>query len=159
MDTHGKGEKWSMKDHEPMAKPKDIDGYLEVMSRVIFSAGLNWTVIEKKWSGIKELFVNFSVEKVAGMNDIDREELMRDSRMIRSLPKINAIIKNAGELIKIEKEFGSIENYLTETKKSGEEALIKDLGKKFSFLGPSTATMFLFGSGVDMPEAMKKMHH
>jgi 3-methyladenine DNA glycosylase Tag len=31
--------------------------YFENMSRIIFQAGLNWSVIDKKWESIKEAFV------------------------------------------------------------------------------------------------------
>ena len=149
---------WSMKDHPPMSEPQNDDGYLEIMAKVIFSAGLNWSVVEKKWPDIKPLFVNFSIQKVAKMNAIDQKELMDNPRMIRNLPKITAIIKNANALIAIKNEFGSIDEYLQTTKKTGEENLIKDLGKKFSFLDPSTALMFLYGVGLSMPETMKKIH-
>lgn len=150
---------WSMKDHPPMPKPQNDDGYLEIMARVIFSAGLNWSVVEKKWPDIKPLFVNFSVQKVAKMNAFDKKELMDDPRMIRNLPKINAIIKNANALIDVKNEFGSIDEYLQTLKKTGEKNLIKDLGKRFSFLGPSTALMFLYGVGQEVPQTMKKMHN
>lgn len=146
---------WSIKDHPPMPKPSSDDEYLEIMARVIFSAGLNWTVIEKKWPDIKRLFVNFSIKKVAAMNALDKEELMRDSKMIRNLPKINAIINNAKALLVVKKDFGSIDAYIETTKKTGEKLLIKDLGKRFSFLGPSTALMFLYGVGEKMPESLK----
>lgn len=143
---------WSIKDHPLMPKPSSDNEYLEIMARVIFSAGLNWIVIEKKWPDIKRLFVNFSLNKVAAMNELDKEELMRDSKMIRNLPKINAIINNAKALLLVKKTFGSIDAYIEITKKTGEKSLIKDLGKRFSFLGPSTALMFLYGVGEKMRE-------
>lgn len=148
--------KWNMSNHPVMPKPKNDDEYLEIMARVIFSAGLNWIVIEKKWPDIRRLFVNFSIKKVAKMNGLDKEELMRDPKMIRNLPKINAIINNANTLLVIKKDFRSIDTYIETTKKKGEESFIKDLGKRFAFLGPSTALMFLYGVGEKMPETLKK---
>jgi len=149
---------WPLKNHPQMPKPKNDDEYLEMMARVIFSAGLNWNVVEKKWNGIKKLFMNFSIQKVSKMNDFDKKELMSDPKMIRNLPKITAIIKNANTLLLAKKEFGSIDEYLQKTKNMGEDILIKDLGKRFSFLGPSTAFMFLYSVGLKMPEEMKSMH-
>jgi 3-methyladenine DNA glycosylase Tag len=42
------GGSWDMRHHPPMPRPKNDDGYFEEMSKVVFRAGLNWRVIEKK---------------------------------------------------------------------------------------------------------------
>jgi len=44
------GRSWDMAHHPPMPRPKNDDGYFEEMSKMVFRAGLNWSVIEKKWS-------------------------------------------------------------------------------------------------------------
>lgn len=142
-----------------MPRPKTDDEYLEKMSMVIFSAGLNWGIVDKKWPGIKKLFHNFSIKKVSEMDSRDIDKLLKDTAMIRSYPKISAVIKNAKALLDVKKESGSIADYLKNTKKIGEEALIKDLRKRFSFLGESTSLMFLYGVGEEMPESIKKIHH
>ena len=49
------GRSWDMTQHPPMPRPKDDDGYFEEMSKMVFRAGLNWSVIEKKWPDIKPL--------------------------------------------------------------------------------------------------------
>src|SRR6266566_1782101 len=98
---------WDPKNHPRIQKPKNEDGYLESMSRVVFSAGLNWNVVDKKWPGIKKEFANFNVEKVAKFGELHVEEMLRDEKMIRSSGKINAVIKNAKALLDVKKEFGS----------------------------------------------------
>lgn len=150
---------WNLADHPKMPRPKSNDEYLEKMSMVIFSAGLNWSVIDKKWPDIKKLFVGFAINKVAKMNEIDKKELLENPKMIRSLPKINAVIKNSNSLLDVIKEFGSIKTYIRKKKAEGEQALIKDLKKRFAFLGDSTSVMFLYGVGEEMPQAAKKLHH
>jgi len=40
---------------------------------------------------------------------------------------------------------------------SAEEALLKDLRKRFAFLGEATSIMFLFGVGEEMPQTLQKM--
>jgi 3-methyladenine DNA glycosylase Tag len=45
--------------------PPNDDAYFENMCRVIFQAGLNWNVIEKKWPDFREAFHHFSIENVA----------------------------------------------------------------------------------------------
>jgi DNA-3-methyladenine glycosylase I len=140
-----------------MPRPKDDDGYFEQMSRAVFLAGLNWKVIEKKWSDIKRLFANFSIDSVAQFNDDDIDRLLKDNGMIRSVKKITAVIANALTMQKVEQEFGSFAKYLQALKAKSEEALLKDLHKRFAFLGESTAVIFLFSVGEEMPETLKRM--
>ena len=148
---------WDYKNHPHFPKPKDENGYLESMSRIVFSTGLNWNVVNKKWPDIQKSFAHFSVEKVAKFNDLAIEELLKDEKMIRSSGKIKAIIKNAKTILDVKKEFGSFRDYLTQTKKQGIDYLLKDLKKRFSYMGSSTSIMFLYGVGEESPELQKKM--
>ena len=129
-----------------MEKPKDVNGYFESMSRAVFAAGLAWGVVDKKWPTIKTAFDNFSVSKVSQYNQDDVDRLMADTRVVRNYKKIVGTVDNAREIENLEKEFGSFPKYF-DSFKSREDELIKDLGKRFSFLGPSTAVMFLYGCG------------
>ena len=45
-------------------RPTSDEAYFENMSRVIFQAGLNWNVIDKKWTTTKTAFAEFSITKV-----------------------------------------------------------------------------------------------
>lgn len=146
---------WNYKDHPHFPKPKDENGYLEQMSRIVFSTGLNWSVVDKKWPGIKKAFANFSVEKVSGFGDMAVEELLQDANIIRSGSKIRAIIKNAKAIALVKKEFGSFKNYLIQSKKQGVDYLLKDLKKRFSYMGDSTSVMFLYGIGEESKELEK----
>lgn len=145
---------WHMKDHN-MAKPASDDEYFERMSRVILSSGLNWHVIEKKWPGIKKAFADFAVAKVAQFDEPHIEELMLNPDVIRNMPKLRAIVANAQTVINVSKEYGSFAGYLAAARGAGgEDGLVKDISKKFAFMGPGTTTMFLFAVGEDMPKAM-----
>jgi DNA-3-methyladenine glycosylase I len=150
-------ERWDMTRHDPMPRPKDDDGYFEQMSRAVFLAGLNWKVIEKKWPDIKRLFANFSIDDVAQFNDGDIDRLLKDESMIRSAKKITAVVANAQTMQKVEQEFGSFAKYLQAVKAKSEEALLKDLHKRFAFLGESTSLIFLFSVGEEMPETIKRI--
>src|SRR5947209_13159345 len=88
-------EPWDITQHAPMPRPKDDDGYFEQMSRAVFLAGLNWSVIEKKWSDIKRALAKFSIDAVAQFGDEDIDRLLKDAGMIRSAKKITAVIANA----------------------------------------------------------------
>jgi DNA-3-methyladenine glycosylase I len=140
-----------------MPRPKDDDGYFEQMSRAVFLAGLNWKVIEKKWPDIKRLFANFSIDEVALFDDKDIDRLLKDEGMIRSAKKITAVVTNAQTMQKVKQEFGSFAKYLQAFKAKSEEALLKDLHRRFAFLGESTSVIFLFSVGEEMPDTMKRM--
>jgi DNA-3-methyladenine glycosylase I len=150
-------EPWDMTRHAPMPRPKNDDGYFEQMSRSVFLAGLNWRVIEKKWPDINRLFANFSIDAVAQFNDADIDRLLKDEGMIRSAKKITAVVANAQTMQKVEQEFGSFATYLQTVKAKSEEALLKDLHKRFAFLGESTAVIFLFSVGEEMPGTIKRI--
>jgi DNA-3-methyladenine glycosylase I len=129
-------------------RPASNDVYFENMCRIILQAGLNWAVIEKKWPTIKAAFANFSVDKVACFNDADLERLMKDEGVIRNRGKIQALILNARQFQEICKQFGSFQKYLDSLDKSNNyENVVKELSSKFKWLGPSSATMYLFTVG------------
>lgn len=153
-----RGGSWDMTQHPPMSRPKNDDGYFEEMSKVVFRAGLNWSVIEKKWPDIKRAMANFSIDAVARFDADDIDRLLKDDGMIRSAKKIAGVIGNAQAVQKIQQEFGSFAKYLQAVKANSEEALLKDLRKRFAFLGESSTVMFLFAVGEEMPQTLEKMH-
>ena len=152
------GEKWDISQHPPMPRPKNDDGYFEQMSKVVFRAGLNWSVIEKKWPDIKRAMANFSIDTVARFDADDIDRLLKDDGMIRSAKKIAGVIGNARAVQEVQQEFGSFAKYLQAVRANGEEALLKDLRKRFAFLGESSSVMFLFSVGEEMPQTVQKMH-
>jgi 3-methyladenine DNA glycosylase Tag len=79
----------------PHASLKNDDGYFEEMSKVVFRAGLNWSVIEKKWPDIRRALANFSIDDVAQFDDRDIDRLLKDEGMIRSAKKITGVIASA----------------------------------------------------------------
>jgi DNA-3-methyladenine glycosylase I len=89
-------EGWKMPDWWCRDKrPSNDSVYFENMCRVIFQAGLNWHVIDNKWSTIKKAFADFNIREIANFSNTDIERLMRDPGIIRNKGKIKAIIQNA----------------------------------------------------------------
>jgi len=131
------------------SKPTSLAGYLEAMSRAVFSAGMNGKVIDAKWDGTVAAFDGFDPETVAAYTPADIERLLADTRIVRNRKKVEATIANAGELIVVEREFGGVEEYFASAGDSA--ALVKDLHKRFKFLGESVARMFLYGVAWDPP--------
>lgn len=131
-------------------RPQSDSAYFENMCHVIFEAGLNWHVIDKKWPNIKEAFMDFDIERVAYFSDEDVARLLRNEGIIRNKGKIKAIIQNAQNFIAIKKRHSSFQKYLDNQDKSNNyAAVIKDLVKKFKWLGPSSASLFLYTVGED----------
>jgi DNA-3-methyladenine glycosylase I len=132
--------------HWNATPPKDDRGYFERMTTHIFSAGLNWQVIENKKAGFEKSFANFSPEKVAKFGEKDVRDLMADTGIVRNERKIRSTIHNAAQFGEIEKEYGSFKKYLAHFGKE-ESKLQVDLQERFQQLGPSTTRMFLWSVG------------
>ena len=138
-------------------KPESLDGYLDYMSKVIFTAGINWRVVQAKWDGIKEAFAGFDVEKVAALTPDDVDRLVGDSRVIRNRKKIEAIVENANRLLELDREPGGFGAYLSS--RGDYEAKVADLRRNFKFLGPSSAHIFLAMVGEPVPESDDPAHY
>jgi DNA-3-methyladenine glycosylase I len=128
--------------------PTSLAGYLETMSRAVFSAGMSGKVIDAKWDGTVAAFDGFDPETVAAYTPDDIERLMADTRIVRNRKKVEGTIHNAGELLVVDREFGSVEKYLASFENS--DLLVKNLHKRFKFLGESVARMFLYGVAFDV---------
>ncbi len=129
-------------------RPASNDIYFENMCRNIFQAGLNWSVIDKKWSTTRKAFANFSIDKVANFTEADVQRLMNDSGIVRNKGKIEAIVENAKQFQQICKQYGSFKKYLDSLDKSNNyENVAKELTIRFKWLGTSSAMMFLYTVG------------
>ena len=134
---------WYLEKH-----PSTDNEYFENMCRVIFQAGLNWQVIDKKWPTTKKAFADFSINKVADFTATDVECLMNDEGIIRNRGKIKAIIQNAQNFVALQKKYGSFQKYIDSLDKSNNYSeAIKDLVNKFKWLGPPSAGLYLYTVG------------
>jgi len=137
-------------------RPPNDDAYFENITRVIFLAGLSWKMINKKWPDFKKAFKNFSVDNVAKFSEQNLQQLMSDAGIVRNRAKIIATINNAKQFQNIKKQYGSFQQYLDSLDKSDNYALvIKELGKKFNRIGPSSARIFLYSAGENIRRPME----
>jgi DNA-3-methyladenine glycosylase I len=130
-----------------VTSPRNDAEYFERMSKTLFTAGLSWEMVEKKWPNFKKAFEAFAPDKVAKMTEKDVESLMGDEGTVRNERKIGATVHNAREFVKLKKEFGSFQGYVFSLGKD-EKALQNDLQEKFKHVGGSTARMFLWVGGL-----------
>ncbi|MDA1347526.1 MAG: DNA-3-methyladenine glycosylase I [Chloroflexi bacterium] len=130
-------------------EPKGLPDYLEVLSKSVFQPGMSWRGGEAKWPGITEAFKNFDAEAVAQFTETDVDALANDTRVIRNRRKLDATVHNAQQMVELEREHGSFKAYLGS---HGDfEETVKDLRKRFKFVGDMGAYHFLYVVGEDVP--------
>jgi len=133
----------------PQRRPRNLAGYLEALSRPVFQAGISWRVIDAKWDGIRAAFKGFDPNKVAAFGPKQVNSLMSNEAVVRSRPKIEAVIDNARTLLELDAEHRGFRRYL---KSHGDPATVAaDLQRQFRFIGPSGAYMFLYVVGEPVP--------
>ena len=77
-----------------------------------FQAGLSWKTILHKRNNFKKAFDQFDFRKIAEYGPEKINTLLMDAGIIRNKAKINAVIRNAGCFLEIQKEFGSFDAYI-----------------------------------------------
>lgn len=75
------------------------------------SAGLSWLTVLKKREGYRKAFENFELSKIVHYTCEDIERIMHEE-VIKSRPKLEAIVHNAKCVQTIIQEFGSFDTYL-----------------------------------------------
>ena len=132
-----------------------------------FQAGLSWLTILNKRENFRRAFDNFDPSKIAKYDEMIIEELLANAGIIRNRQKINATIKNASAFLKIQKEFGSFNNYIWSfvngktiknywktdseipVKTNESERMSADLKKRgFSFVGSTICYAFMQAAGL-----------
>jgi len=130
-------------------------------------AGLNWLTILKKRNNYRKAYDNFHPVKVAKYNDDKQQELLQNKGIIRNRLKVAASIVNAKAFLKVQKEFGSFDNYIWKftngkiiqnNRKSLKElpvttaisdTMSKDLKKRgFKFVGSTICYAFMQAIGM-----------
>lgn len=134
----------------PQVDPKSLGDYLEVMSKAVFQAGISWDVVNKKWPGINTAFKGFEATAVASLTEEELGVISTDPRVIRNRKKIESIVDNARTMIDLDEEHKGFKAYLQS--QGGFEPLVKDLKKRFRFLGETGCYYFLYVVGEPVPD-------
>lgn len=90
----------------------DDDQIFEMLILEGLQAGLSWRLILDRWEGLKEALDHFDYSIIAQYDEHKKEFLLTHPAMIKNKRKINAIIVNAQCFIKVQKEFGSFDQYI-----------------------------------------------
>lgn len=75
-------------------------------------AGLSWSTILKRREGYRNAFDHLDPEKVSRYDQSKKEELLKDTGIIRNRLKIESAINNARQFLKIQAEFGTFSDYI-----------------------------------------------
>lgn len=75
-------------------------------------AGLSWITVLKKREAYRQAFYHFDVKKVAKMTNEDVAERLQNPGLIRHIGKLTAIRDNAIATLAVQKEFGSLADFL-----------------------------------------------
>ncbi|WP_096699043.1 DNA-3-methyladenine glycosylase I [Polaromonas sp. AER18D-145] len=134
-----------------------------------FQAGLSWLTILNKREAFRSAFANFDAEQVARFDAADVQRLLGDAGIVRHAGKIASAINNAGRVLELRREFGSLAAYVWRLEPDAASrpehitleavralphspasaALSKDLKKRgWTFVGPTTMYAFMQAMGL-----------
>lgn len=136
------------KSPEALAAIPDTE-WLAAMARAIFQAGISWQVVENKWPGIVEAFHGFDIGRNALMSEDAFDDLLADTRVIRSPPKIQAVQQNAVFIQEVAAEAGSFARKVADWPGTGFGQLILWLRQNGARLGGNTGPYVLRAMGKD----------
>jgi DNA-3-methyladenine glycosylase I len=139
----------------------------EFMILDTFQAGLSWQIILRKREGMRAAFAGFDPVAVAAFTEADCARLMLDSGIIRNRLKIRSAVTNAQQFLRIQKEEGSVAQYLwgfvggkpivnhpsadshiAATSPESDTMSIALKGRGFKFVGSTICYAFMQGAGM-----------
>jgi DNA-3-methyladenine glycosylase I len=153
-------EEWGVPSH-------DDQHLFEMLTLEGAQAGLSWSTILRKREGYRKAFAGFDPRVVAGFTAKDIERLLADPGIVRNRLKVESTVVNAGAVLRVQEELGSLDAYLwafvdgqpivnrwrslaelpSETELS--RALSKDLKRRgFRFVGPTVCYAFMQSVGM-----------
>jgi hypothetical protein len=130
-------------------EPRNLNDYLEVVSKAVFQAGLSWASIDKRWPAFVLAFMDFDPDSVANLSDKQVKCLLADSSLLLNEKKVKATIHNAKALLEIDAEYGGMAKYFRHFKSYAE--LSTDMKSRFSYLGDMNIYCVLFRLGQAVP--------
>jgi DNA-3-methyladenine glycosylase I len=130
-------------------------------------AGLSWYTILRKREGYRKAFDKFDVRKISRYTERDISRLLDNPEIIRNRIKIYAAITNAQGFLRVQREFGSFDQYVWQfvngkhiqnswkkiadipSSSPESDAMSKDLRKRgFKFVGTTICYAFMQAVGM-----------
>src|SRR5882757_413713 len=120
--------------NKALAKLGD-DRVLSEMAARVFSAGFVWSVIDQKWPGFEEAFLEFNPKRLLFQPAEFWEKLASDKRIVRNPQKIRSVRDNARFVSEIAAEHGSFGKFLANWPADDQVGLLDIFAKRGSRLG------------------------
>lgn len=139
----------------PVPKPRDAladipdDRWLSEMTRRVFQAGFNWSVVDTKWPGFEAAFDRFDVRRCAMLDDDDLDRLLSDPRVVRNGAKLRAVRENAALLLDLAADHGSAARVFADWPSEDFAGLLELLKTRGSRLGGLAGALALRSLGKD----------
>jgi len=130
-------------------------------------AGLSWDTILRKRENYRAAFSQFNPQRIARYDQKKVDGLMNDPGIIRNKLKIHSAIGNAKAFLKVQKEFGSFDEYIWQfvdgkprinsirstrqlpARTAQSDAMSKDLKKRgFNFVGSTICYAYMQAVGM-----------
>ena len=130
-------------------------------------AGLSWDTILQKRENYRKAFNHFDAKRVAGYDQRKVDELMGNAGIVRNRLKIASAVENAKAFLRVQKEFGSFDDYIWQfvggkpkvnrwkmgkpvpASTAESDAMSKDLKKRgFNFVGSTICYAFMQATGM-----------
>ncbi len=144
--------KWGKENLEQLLFPvrtlerltKKPDSYFfEWMTRCIFNAGFYWSVINKKWPGFREAFLDFDIDALLSQDEDFWIALWNDTRIVRHKKKITAVKQNLHFVNDIRMQYGSFWAWISQWPDTDQVGLLWYLKKNASRMWGMTAQYYL----------------
>lgn len=122
----------------------------ELFKRLILEinqAGLNWTLILKKEAAFDAAYAGFDITRVAAFGEADIRRLKNDAGIVRNTLKIQAAIFNAQQILRLQNEYGSFNNWLDAHTPRSKAEWVKLFKQHFKFVGGEIVGEFLMSTG------------
>lgn len=126
-----------------------LSDVFEVMTRAVFQAGVSWAQIAKNWDAYGRAFDGFNVERVAFFGEADIERVLAEPGILRMRRKVAATVANAVALRDLANEYGDFHHYVASF--ANYAAIVKDVKKRFAFMGDMNVWYLLFRLGERVP--------
>lgn len=131
-------------------KDQGDDRYLSAMTRRVFHAGVQHTMVDAKWPEFEKAFAGFAPEALAQLGPKQIEAHMKNDRIIRDRAKIKSIPENARFILDIRQERGAgFGAFLADWPDTDIIGLWRLLAKRGARLGGRSAAGFLRLAGKD----------
>lgn len=123
--------------------------WLAQFARGILQAGISWKVVDNKWPGIEDAFLGFDITAMTFQPEGWADDLCNDARIIRSPPKVRAILDNAAFIRRVRDESGSFGRRIGDWPGEDFAGLVQWLQAEGARLGGSTGPYALRQMGKD----------